>query len=82
MHVVGFIYYNNKVDSGDNIILMREPLCHYDKWAILVTLVDGNTIGHVARAHSVALGLITDFISRNESGVTSTYIIGKREWTH
>jgi hypothetical protein len=70
-HVVGFIYYNNKVGSGENFVLTREPSCQYDKWAISVTLMDGDTIGHVARTHSIALGPILDFILRNEYGVTS-----------
>eukprot|EP00957_Ditylum_brightwellii_P200103 15254213-Ditylum_brightwellii.AAC.1 len=43
--------------------------------------MEGDTIGHVARTHSIALGPILDFILRNESGVTSTYITGEHEWT-
>eukprot|EP00957_Ditylum_brightwellii_P097865 7453534-Ditylum_brightwellii.AAC.1 len=39
-HVVGFIYFNNKVGSSENLVLMREPLCQYDKWEILVTLME------------------------------------------
>eukprot|EP00957_Ditylum_brightwellii_P022914 1729371-Ditylum_brightwellii.AAC.1 len=54
-HVVGFIYYNDKVESGENIALTREPSCHFDKWAISVTSMEGDTIGHVARTHSIAL---------------------------
>eukprot|EP00957_Ditylum_brightwellii_P123273 9399158-Ditylum_brightwellii.AAC.1 len=54
-HAVGFVYYHNKVGSGKNTILMREPLCKYDKWAILVTSMEGDTIGHVARTHSIVL---------------------------
>ena len=80
-HVVGFIYYNNEVESGENIVLTREPSCRFDKWAISVTSMEGDTIGHVARTHSIALGPILDFILRNESGVTSAYITGEREWT-
>eukprot|EP00957_Ditylum_brightwellii_P014799 1115699-Ditylum_brightwellii.AAC.1 len=75
-HVVGFIYYNNKVGSGKNLILTREPSCQYDKWAISVTSMDGDIIGHVTMTHSIALGPILDFILRNESGVTSAYITG------
>eukprot|EP00957_Ditylum_brightwellii_P011516 871196-Ditylum_brightwellii.AAC.1 len=80
-HVVGFIYYINEMDSGENIVLMREPLWCYDKWEILVMLMDGDTIGHVAKTCSVALGPVLDFISRNESGATFTYITGKCKWT-
>eukprot|EP00957_Ditylum_brightwellii_P190471 14498944-Ditylum_brightwellii.AAC.1 len=80
-HVVGFVYYNNEVGSGKNIVLTREPSCQYDKWAILVTSMGGDTIGHVARTHSIALGPILDFILRNESSVTSAYIMGERELT-
>eukprot|EP00957_Ditylum_brightwellii_P187011 14242747-Ditylum_brightwellii.AAC.1 len=43
--------------------------------------MEGDTIGHVARTHSIAFGPILYFISRNESGVTSAYITGKHEWT-
>eukprot|EP00957_Ditylum_brightwellii_P204499 15339548-Ditylum_brightwellii.AAC.1 len=80
-HVAGFVYYHNKVGSGENIALTREPLCQYDKWEILVTLMEGDTIGHVARTHSIALGPILDFILKNKSGVTSAYITGKHKWT-
>eukprot|EP00957_Ditylum_brightwellii_P146124 11125548-Ditylum_brightwellii.AAC.1 len=80
-NVVGFVHYYNKVGSDENIILTREPLCQYDKWAIWVTPMESETIGHVARTHSIALGFILDFISRNESGVTSAYIMGKHKWT-
>eukprot|EP00957_Ditylum_brightwellii_P210023 15364486-Ditylum_brightwellii.AAC.1 len=81
-HVVGFVYYQNKVEGGENIVLMREPLCQYDKLAILVTSMEGDTIGHVARTHSITLVPILDFMLRNESGITSTYIMGKSKWTH
>eukprot|EP00957_Ditylum_brightwellii_P083562 6351889-Ditylum_brightwellii.AAC.1 len=73
-HVVGFVYYNNKVGSGENIVLRREPLCQYDKWEI-------SFMSMVARTHSVVLGLILDFILINESGVTSAYITGKGDVT-
>eukprot|EP00957_Ditylum_brightwellii_P068810 5223189-Ditylum_brightwellii.AAC.1 len=43
--------------------------------------MDGNTIGHVARTHSVVFGPVLDFILRYESDVTSAYITGKCEWT-
>eukprot|EP00957_Ditylum_brightwellii_P066888 5076677-Ditylum_brightwellii.AAC.1 len=79
-HAVGFIYYNNKVGSGENLVLTREPSCQYDKWAILVTLMEGDTIRHVTRTHSIALGPILGFILRNESGVASAYIRGEHEW--
>eukprot|EP00957_Ditylum_brightwellii_P082647 6283935-Ditylum_brightwellii.AAC.1 len=81
MHVVGFLFYNNKVDIGDNIILTREPLCCFDKWTISVTFMVGDTIGCVARNHSVALGPVLDFFLRNESSVTPAYIMGKYKWT-
>eukprot|EP00957_Ditylum_brightwellii_P118945 9072059-Ditylum_brightwellii.AAC.1 len=44
-------------------------------------LIECDTIGHVTRTHSIALSPILDFILRNESGVTSTYITGEHEWT-
>eukprot|EP00957_Ditylum_brightwellii_P141524 10781188-Ditylum_brightwellii.AAC.1 len=78
MHVVGFVYYNNEVGSGENSVLTREPSCQYDKLAISVMLMEGDTIGHVARTHSIAIGPILDFILRNESGDTSAYITGER----
>eukprot|EP00957_Ditylum_brightwellii_P158376 12054712-Ditylum_brightwellii.AAC.1 len=55
-HVVGFIYYNNEVGSSENLVLTREPSCQYDKWAILVMSMEGDTIEYVARTHSIALG--------------------------
>eukprot|EP00957_Ditylum_brightwellii_P035817 2715396-Ditylum_brightwellii.AAC.1 len=61
-HVVGFVHYNNKVDIGENIILMGELLCQYDKWAISVMPMEGDTIGHITRTHSIVLGPILDFI--------------------
>eukprot|EP00957_Ditylum_brightwellii_P154320 11743728-Ditylum_brightwellii.AAC.1 len=74
-HVIEFFLYNNEVDIGNNIILARELLCHFDKWAISAMLMDGDTIGYVARIHYVLLGPVLDFISRNEAGVTSAYIM-------
>eukprot|EP00957_Ditylum_brightwellii_P172828 13157032-Ditylum_brightwellii.AAC.1 len=44
--------------SGENLVLTREPSCQYDKWEILVTSMEGDTIGHVARTYSIALGPI------------------------
>eukprot|EP00957_Ditylum_brightwellii_P155758 11858330-Ditylum_brightwellii.AAC.2 len=44
-------------------------------------VMDGDTIGYIARTHSVVLGPILDFILRNKSGVTSVCIMVKRKWT-